>query len=365
MYRGDAQHTGRSPYLLPEQKPQERWSFPTSGIITAAPALSSDGTILFGSHDGFVYALSPQGSPRWRFRTADMVWATPALSPDGTIFVGSDDDRLYALLPGDGTPRWSRAPGSCKRSGGRSPEGARCDIEQVTRGPDGTLYVGGDGVYALGEGGTVRWHFDPASGATAEQPPPTAALKKVHCGSSPSLGRDGMVYAICQDMLYALGPDGSKRWEFMAQGEFEASPALEGGLLYLGSDDRRLYALDPSGQVRFSFLAAGPIRTAVALGRDGAVLFGCDEDTLYSLRGTDGTLLWSFRTAGAVRSSPLTDAAGNVVFGSRDDRLYAVAADGRLLWSVALEGDVDGSPALGPDGTIYVGADDRALHALR
>jgi outer membrane protein assembly factor BamB len=362
MYRGDAQHTGRSPFTLPDAPPQERWRFPTGGNITAAPAVASDGTIVVGSHDGFVYAVSPQGTPRWRHRTADMIWATPALAADGTIYIGSDDDHLYALSAEDGAQKWALGAGACKRRGGRSPEGARCDIDQVTLAADGTIYIGGDGIYAVRSDGTVRWHFDPNPPTAGA---PGAVAKRVHCGSAPSVGRGGMVYAICQEMVYALGPDGIKRWEFAAQGELEAAPAIgEGGIVYLGSDDRRLYALDVLGQPRFAFTAGAPIRTAVALGPGGAIYFGCDDESLYSLRA-DGTLLWTFHTAGAVRSSPVVDAAGSVVFGSRDDRLYAVAADGKQKWSVVLDGDVDGTPALGADGTIYVGADDQALHALR
>lgn len=372
MYRGDAQHTGRSPFTLPINPPQERWRFATQGSITAAPAVASDGTIVIGSHDGMVYALTALGLPRWRYRTADMVWGTPVLVGDGTLYIGSDDDRLHALLLSDGTQRWAVAAGTCRRSGGRSPEGSRCDVEQVTLGADGTLYIGGDGIYAVRSDGKVRWHFDPASGTSsapspepAHRPTPGLAARKIHCGSAPSVARNGTVYAICQEVLYALGPDGSKRWEFSAQGEFESAPALsEDGLAYLGSDDRRLYALDALGQLRFMYLAGAPIRTAVALGRDGSVVFGCDDSAVYSVR-SDGTLGWSFRTADSVRSSPLIDAAGSVLFGSRDDRLYAVTADGKLKWSVVIDSDVDGSPALGPDGTIYIGADDQALHALR
>ena len=118
MYRGDPQHTGRSPFTLPSDVPQERWRFATTGSITAAPAIASDGSILFGSHDGLVYALTAQGLPRWRYRTADRVWSTPALGADGTIYIGSDDDRLHALLLSDGTAKWSTAAGTCKRSGG-------------------------------------------------------------------------------------------------------------------------------------------------------------------------------------------------------------------------------------------------------
>ena len=353
MFRGDAQHTGRSLYALPAKMPQERWRFATQGRVTAAPALAADGSVLFGSHDAFVYALAGDGALRWKYRTQDMVFSTPALRGDGSVYLGSDDDRLYSLQLTDGALRWSAHPGSCKRSSGRSPEGARCDIVHATLGPDGTLYLGGEAIYALNADGSVRWQFVP----------PTP--KKVHCASAPSLGLDGTVYAACQEVVYALDPGGSKRWEFAAQGEIEASPAIgPDGAVHFGSDDRRLYALDASGVVRGSFLAAAPIRTAVAIGKTGNAVFGTDEGDIQAVRA-DSTLLWTFHTAGPVRSYPLLDSDESVLVGSQDDRLYAVAAMGVLKWSVAFDADVDGAPVLGPDGTIYVGADDMALHALR
>ena len=303
------------------------------------------------------YALRPDGSLRWRRATQDIVWGTPALGSDGLVFAGSDDDRLYALAAADGAQKWAVAPGACKRAGGRGPEGARCDLEQVTLGRDGTLFVAGDGVTALAPDGTVRWRYLPQ--------------RKVHCGGAPSIGLDGAVYAVCQDALIALNYDGSKRWEWFAPAEIDQPPALApDGTAYLGCDDRKLYALDPLGQVRFSVLAGGPIRAAVALGPGGVrggsgLIYAASYDgTLYAVR-PEGVIAWSFRTAGALHAAPLVDAAGSVLIGSRDNRLYALSSTGRPLWSYPLDDDVDGAPVLGPDGTIYVGGDDRALHALR
>ena len=65
--------------------------------------------------------------------------------------------------------RRRRAPASAAAV--PSPEGARCDVEQVTLGPDGTLYIGGDGIYALRSDGTVRWHFDPGARALPSPAP--------------------------------------------------------------------------------------------------------------------------------------------------------------------------------------------------
>jgi outer membrane protein assembly factor BamB len=355
MARGDAQRTGRSPYKIPQAAPKELWRFATQGAVVAAPTLASDGTILFTSHDRHVYAVDAAGALRWKHRTGDFVWSAAALLGGGLVLVGSDDDRLYALKLEDSSQAWSLSPGSCRRAVGRGPEAARCDIEDVTLGPDGTIYIGGDGVYAISADGKVRWRFVPEPDKD----------RKRHCSSAPSLGPGGAVYAVCSDQLYALNPDGTKRWQFEGPGEFDSAPAVgPDGTLYVGDEARRCLAIDPQGQLRFSFVSGGAVRAAPALRSDGIVLFGAYDGLLYALR-PDGTLAWSFTTADAIHSAPLIDADGAVLFGSRDNRLYALGPDGRLRWSVVLDDDVDGAPSLGPDGTIYVGSDDRALHAFR
>lgn len=351
MFRMDPQHTGRSPFLAPQRRPREQWRYETGGAIFAAPAVAEDGTIVFGSHDRHVYALLPSGTLRWKHTTADLVWTSPALVA-GVIYVGSDDDHVYALGLSDGAPRWALAPGKCRRTVGIGPETARCDVDQITLGHDGTIYVGGDAIYALRPDGSVRWRFSPGA--------------RVHCAAAPAVSRDGVVYAGCQDDgLYAINPDGSKRWEFRAQDDLDSSPSLgPDGTVYVGSDDRRLYALSPDGKLRFALLTEGAVRGSPAVGTDGTVYAGSYDGLLYAVR-PDGTVSWTFRCADRIHSSPLIDASGAVIFGSQDDRLYALDAGGTQRWSVLLGGDVDSSPVLGPDGTIYVGADDGVLYALR
>lgn len=357
MSRSDAQHTGRSPYRLPAQAPKELWRFVTQGAVVAPPTLASDGTVLFTSHDRYVYAAFPDGSLRWKHRTGDFVWSAAALSADGMVFIGSDDDRLYALRLSDASLTWTATPGHCRWAVGRGPEASRCDIEDVTLGSDGTLYLGGDGLYALGPDGKLRWQFIPDFDRGA-------AILRRHCSSAPALGLDGSVYGVCGDRLYALDPEGKLRWQFEGPGEFHSAPAVGAdGTIYAGDEARRFLAIDPQGQVRFSFVTGGAVRAPPALRSDGTVLFGAYDGVFYALH-PDGTLAWSFATADSIHSAPLVDASGAVLFGSRDNRLYALSADGQLRWSVLLDDDVDGSPTLGPDGTIYVGSDDRALHAL-
>ena len=62
----------------------------------AAPALAADGTLLVGTHEKGLYALSPDGTLRWNYVTDDEILAGPSIAMDGTIYIGSEHG-LWAL----------------------------------------------------------------------------------------------------------------------------------------------------------------------------------------------------------------------------------------------------------------------------
>jgi outer membrane protein assembly factor BamB len=351
MFRFDSHHRGRSAFLLPKQKPEIRWTMETSAPVTSSPTIANEGLILIGSHSNKLFALDRDGKITWTFPTGDLVWSTPAIAALGTVYVGSDDDNLYALDGKTGKMQWKYRVGSCSQTVGIGPEATRCDVDAgPTIGPDGTLYTGGDAIYAISPSGSLRWRF--ATGA--------------HVSSAPAVADDGTVYAGSQDnSVYAVTPDGRRQWEFRARDDVESSPAIEeDGTIYVGSDDNRLYALSPQGQLQWAFTTGDDVRASPAIGRDGTVYVGSFDGLLYAIR-RDGTLLWAFRTGDRIFSSALVDAMGAILVGSQDDRLYAIEPDGKLRWSVELGGDVDSSPILDADGSIYVGTDDGRLYALR
>ena len=101
-----------------------------------------------------------------------------------------------------------------------------------------------------------------------------------------------------------------------------------------------------------------------AIGADGTVYVGSDDDKVYALDGATGAKKWEFETGGGVYSSPAIGADGTVYVGSDDNKVYAL--DGATGPRSGSSRPVTGhsSPAIGADGTVYVGSADRKVYAL-
>ena len=97
-------------FLRAQSRRTMKWNFATGGIVDSSPAIGADGTIYFGSHDKYFYALTPDGAKKWKFATGAQITASPAIAADGTIYFSSTDGNFYALSP-DGTER-----GGCTRA---------------------------------------------------------------------------------------------------------------------------------------------------------------------------------------------------------------------------------------------------------
>lgn len=182
-------------------------------------------------------------------------------------------------------------------------------------------------------------------------------------------------------------------WTALTGGAIESSPAVAGGVIYVGSLDHSLYAFDAAGVQGCSGLpkTCDPLWTAgtgdaissspaVAGGR---VYVGSDDDKLYAFdaagtTGCGGTPkvcepLWTATTGGDVFSSPAV--SGGVVYvGSGDGKVYAFDAAGvtncagtpttcEPLWTATTGGAVLSSPSV-VDGVVHVGSQDGKLYAF-
>lgn len=219
-------------------------------------------------------------------------------------------------------------------------------------GPDGTVYVGTHdcNLYAISPDGSRRWLF----------PTGHSVL------SSPAVAADGTVYVGSDDYrLYAIGANGDEKWAFPTRGLVQSSPAISPtGTIYVGSGDGRLYAISPDGAAQWSFRTGGGIGSSPAVGADGVVYVGSGDRRLYAIK-PDGSRKWAFRAGDEVQSSPAIGPDGTIYVTSHDGKLYAINPGGRKNWSSETEWlAVESSPAIGPGGTIYVASTDGRLYAM-
>jgi hypothetical protein len=154
-------------------------------------------------------------------------------------------------------------------------------------------------------------------------------------------------------------------WESGPDVPVDSSPAIVGGVVYVGTAAGELVALGlDDGKLRWRYKAGesiGESSPAVAAGR---VFIGDLDGSLHAVNTTDGKRLWSYKTQSEIKCSPLV--VGEVVLiGSYDASLYALgAADGKLRWTVKTDNYVHGTPAV-VDGIAYFAGCDEIFHAVR
>ena len=177
------------------------------------------------------------------------------------------------------------------------------------------------------------------------------------------------------------------QWKFKTRAKVLSSPAVVGGIVYVGSADHHVYALVAAdGRIRWRYRTEGAVNSSPAV-TGGTVFVVSTDGNLYALDAIDGKLLWTFRTQGERRftapgihgAMPRTESmpdpydvflsspavvAGTVYFGSGDRHVYAVdAQSGALRWRFETGDVVHASPAVA-DGVVYIGSWDRNFYAL-
>jgi outer membrane protein assembly factor BamB len=111
-----------------------------------------------------------------------------------------------------------------------------------------------------------------------------------------------------------------------------SSPAVVGGVVYVGSGDGKVYALKASsGAKLWSYTtgtSGGGVRSSPAV-VGGVVYVGSGDGKVYALKASSGAKLWSYTTSNWVYSSPAV-VNGVVYVGSQDGNVYALGASSTL-----------------------------------
>jgi len=183
----------------------------------------------------------------------------------------------------------------------------------------------------------------PAYAAAADWP--QFHFDVAHTGVSPDEASlsPANVSGLTESWSASLGPGG------------ESSPAVIGGVVYVGSDDGGLYAIDAvTGTQVWRAATGGSISLSSPAVAGGRVFVGSTDQKVHAFDQTTGAELWATTTGTTVEAPPTV--VGGVVYAA-SDKLYALdAATGSTIWSADTGGPVGFSAPTVVDGKVYVGA---------
>jgi outer membrane protein assembly factor BamB len=207
-----------------------------------------------------------------------------------------------------------------------------------TMGADGSLY-------ALYPNGTRKWKF---------------SATDIIWGT-PAISDEGIIYFPTwgpYHYFYALNPDETEKWSIRSEGASSSSPSIAiDGTIYFGDDAKFIYAINPDGTEKWRYLTGHIVMGSPAIGQDGTIYIGSGDHYLYALN-SNGTLRWRFETDSYIKGSASIAPDGTIYVPSFDEYLYALYPNGTMKWKAYTGSSVAAAGvALGKLGTIYVGTE--------
>jgi outer membrane protein assembly factor BamB len=274
------------------------------------------------------------GLEKWRFKpdSGYGVDGSPIVGDDGIIYFGGKNGFIYALNP-NGTVKWKYQT-----------------EDRITSAPalseEGILYIG-----------NWRYYLYALDSTTGE------IIWRIYLDdiidSSPVIGEDGTIYTATADgMVWAVNPNGTKKWNFDTQGSDIWGDIAIGdeGVLYIGTWNNYFFAINPNGTLKWKFKTGDHIKGPASVADDGTVYVGSWDDYLYAIYPTNGSMKWKCKVGSGTETNPSIASDGTIYVGG--DKLWAIYPNGTIRWTFDLgEGrHIHMScPAISADGTIYVG----------
>ncbi len=302
------------------------------------------GTAVFGTRDGWLHAVRPDGKVAWELRTDGGSWAPPAFDGD-TVYAGSSDGGLYAISISSGKQRW--------RYDAKEELGTRPVVA------DGTVFVTSlqDTLFAIdAKTGAWRWHHrrEGRSGFSIR-------------GAAWPAVRAGVVFAGYSDGFVAAleTATGKVRWERQVAppGDYLDVDALSllGDRLHVAAFSGSVLCLDvDSGDVVWLFRAPGAVRVSA----DAGLVVAVTANTLYGLSPATGKPLWSSPLEGAPGSGAPVRAGQWILLPTGTAGLRFVdATTGRTLRTVDPGSGISGTAGV-HGGRVYALSNAGELLAL-
>ncbi len=218
-----------------------------------------------------------------------------------------------------------------------------------------------DGIYAFDT-------FNPADKSSGN---PVWGVSINGTVSTPAVD-SGMLFIGSEERrLFGFDYGGSKLqklWDYELSGACRMKPYVSqsGGYVAAATTDGFIYAVDrQSGAYKWNFVVKSPvignIASGVINGREH-LFFGSDAGIFYCLDAA-GKKVWDFQAGGKIRTEPVVN-KGVIWFGSADNSLYALdMVTGAEVFRFKAEGNIYGKPLLS-DGRIYFGSTDGYINSI-
>ena len=127
------------------------------------------------------------------------------------------------------------------------------------------------------------------------------------------------------------------QWVYGLGTSFESSPAVSGGVVYIGSDDGNVYAINATTGLKiWNYQTGGPVVSSPCIFLN-LVIVGSDDGGVYGLNAQTGADVWIFFTGGKVESSPTLAYLYGIPFiyviSNDNNGLYCLTPMGQLVWN--------------------------------
>lgn len=262
-----------------------------------------------------------------------MINGWPGVSANQEVVYLSYQGAVYAVNAENGNLVWQFPK--------EKPDPSKPFFAPAAFGPDGMIIVGNFGhtLYALDSNGGLMWQYSIANGNFA---------------ATPLVEGDIILAPSSDDYLYALDLDGNYLWKYKTGNMLWARPASNGTLVFLPGLDHKLYGVNLSnGKEAWnidleSALLSGPVLTA-----DGQLIVATLEGEVVSVDINTRSILWRTPTEGRIWSAPAYHE--NILYvGNAANKIFAISvSDGKVVWTQDAGSPVIGGAVVLPDGVAF------------
>ena len=228
---------------------KQKWLVETSGEISGCAAVVKD-RIIVGSHDSFLYCLTPEGKIEWKIQTEDRINCSAAVVENFTFVTGCDAQlRVIDISAG--------------KEVSVLPLDSYLIASPAIR--NNMLYVGSQDGEVFGvnwKESKIVWRFkDPDK------------LQPFHASAAVT---DDYVFVGSHDKhMYCLNREtGKEVWKFKTRAQINSSPVVVGNRVFFGSNDGNARAVDiKTAKEVWKYNAGKDLSSGFAVG-ESVLVFG-------------------------------------------------------------------------------------------